>query len=179
MKKILLLPFMIITLFANSPVKDMWWTYMTDYPEGPALLSINLALKEKSPNADYPYVIVTGVRYKIKKESKLPEISEIDFLYELGQRRLRVVEKLTKCIYAGTFTHNGERLDYIYVQNTTGIKKALDQFYVKEKISNPYINIKDDKKWEDYNLFLFPNKEIIEFYRDELQKIGFLKKSKQ
>jgi hypothetical protein len=156
--------------------KDFWWTYLADYDGRPGSVLLNLSLKERAPITDFQQLIVTGVSYTPSSAEGLPDSKEIDWLNALGDKRLKIITQLTPSILAGTFTHNGERLDYIYVRTNAGVENSLKKFYQDNcPDRKPYINLKDDPKWQAYLEFLFPNEQTIQFNRHELIKIGYLK----
>ena len=170
-----------IIMLTNScgklPQRDYWWSYLADYDGKPGSILVNLALKERSPDSDFQRLVVTGVSYSSSNTNGLPDSKEIDSLNDLSEKRVKIITQLTPAILVGSFTHNSERLDYIYVHHTNGVEDALNKFYqVACPDRKPYINLKDDSKWEAYSDFLFPNEQTIQFYRQELTKIGYLKK---
>ena len=170
-----------IVMLSNScgkpEQKELWWTYLANYDNQPGSIVVNLELKERVPIADFAQLIVTGVSYTSSSASGLPDGKELDFLNALDEKRLKIVAQLTPSILAGIFTHNGEHLDYIYVRNAVGVEDALKKFYQDNYPDRkPYINLKQDPKWETYSEFLFPNEQTIEFYRQDLIKIGYLKR---
>jgi len=161
----------------NVQQRDFWWTYVGDFDGRPGSIIVNLALKERAPVAGYQRLIVTGVSYASSDTNGFPSSSELDFLNVLAEKRLKIINQLTPSIYAGAFTHNGERLDYIYARDTKGTEAAFKHFYQDScPDRKPYINLKEDSKWEAYFEFLFPNSQTIEFHKQELAKIGYFKK---
>jgi uncharacterized protein (TIGR01619 family) len=161
----------------NVQQRDFWWAYLADYDGRPGSIIVNLALKERAPVADYQRLIVTGVNYASPDTNGLPSSSELDFLNVLAEKRLKIINQLTPSMFAGAFTHNGELLDYIYVRDTKGVEEVLKKFYQDScPDRKQYINLKEDSKWEAYFEFLFPNAQTIEFHRQELTQIGYLKK---
>ena len=161
----------------QGPQADFWWTYLAEFEGRPGSIVINLGLKESAPVADCQKLIVTGVTYKSADTNGLPDAKELDALNELSEKRLIIVKQLTPYIYAGAFTHKGERLDYIYVKSTTGIEEALKKFHQDASPDRKsYVNVKDDPQWEAYSKFLFPNEQTIAFHRQELVRSGYFKK---
>jgi len=168
---------LLVNSCGKGPQADLWWAYLAEFEGRPGSIVINLGLKERAPVADYQKLIVTGVTYTSADTNGLPDAKELDALNALSEKRLIIVKQLTPYIYAGAFTHNGERLDYIYVKHTTGIEDALKKFYQNAGPDRkPCINVKDDPQWEAYSKFLFPNEQTIAFCRQELVRIGYFKK---
>ena len=77
-----------------------------------------------------------------------------------------------------TFTHQCERLDYIYLSDTNSIRKKLIDLYSSNFPGYKYyINIRTDKSWTAYTDFLYPNEETLEYMSNnkvliQLQEAG-------
>ena len=155
---------------------ELWWSYLADYDGLPGSTLVNLALKTRAPMHDRSTLLVTGVSYEsTPKDSGLPDAAELEFLNRLSDKRLTLVAAHSTAFFVGSFTHKNERLDYIYVADAAGLETALRDFYKTEcPARRPYINIKNDSRWEAYLDFLYPNAQIIEHYRAELLKLGAL-----
>ena len=179
--KIKLLALAGIVLLMNScgkgPQADFWWTYLAEFEGRPGSVVINLGLEERAPVGDCQKLIVTGVTYASADTNGLPDARELNALNALSEKRLIIVKQLTPYIYAGAFTRKGERLDYIYVKSTNGIRDALNKFHHDASPDRkPYTNVKNDPQWETYSKFLFPNEQTIALHRQELVRIGYFKK---
>ena len=164
-----------LSAYSRTPEKDLWWTYLAEFENQPGSVVVNLALKSRAPLTDYQHLVVTGVRFSSSTTNGLPDVKDIDALNALAEKRLTVISQKTPLIRVGVFTHDGERLDYIYIRDKVGVEDVLKKFYqdvCPER--KTYINLKDDPKWEAYLDFLFPNEHTVEFYRHELVKIGYL-----
>lgn len=149
-----------------------WFSYLADYDSCPGSTVLNMSLKKTAPLRDYTKLIVTGV-HCTPEDKGLPNVEDLDFLNELAEKRLILIRKMTQAIHVGTFTLQGERLDYIYVKNSTGIDSLLKKFHKQHAPRmKSYTNIKDDPKWEAYLDFLYPNEATRQFYKDELKKLG-------
>ncbi len=160
----------------TNPVESMkseqWWTYLADYDGFPGSTVVDLGLKPQAPVPGLPTVLVTGVSYESSPESSgLPTPDELIFLTKLSAKRLALIASKSKAVFAGTFTHKSERLDYIYISDSTGLESILRDFYKTEcPDRRPYINLKSDPRWEAYLSFLFPNQQAIDFYRAESER---------
>ena len=163
---------------ASTLKSELWWTYLADYDGSPGSIVLDMALKAEAPRADYPKLIVTGVSYPSQPaHSGLPDAAQMDSLSDISDKRLAMIQQHCKALFVGSFTHKNERLDYIYVSDATGLEEALRTFYSREcPRREPYINVKDDPQWQAYLEFLYPNAQTMEFYRQELIKLGVLKK---
>ena len=150
----------------------MWWNYIAQYDKLPGTTLVNMALHEQAPNANYPYVVVTGIGYQTTRADRLPDAKDLDDLQSVDNRLIDVVAAVTPFIWAGTFTNDGQRLQYIYVKNPAGVESALQKFYATScKNCKPYIHVKEDRNWEAYSDFLYPNQAVRNANKDELARL--------
>ncbi|HTA84200.1 MAG TPA: DUF695 domain-containing protein [Bacteroidia bacterium] len=173
MKKLLILALIPFLIECNSKPKKMedkntWDSYMAMYEKGPGSMVYNTSLIKTAPNKDMQFIVITGVTFKNCTKDGLPEKDEFENLYKISDDVQKIIEELTQIAYAGSFTYQCQRLDYIYVKDTTDIKNKLSELY-KSKYNNytPYINIKQDINWEAYLQFLYPNEETQEFTKNQ------------
>lgn len=140
---------------------------MAQYEEGPGSVLLNMDLIQTSPQANKPFLVITGVSFRNCREDGLPTSDEFDRLYAISDATEAAVAKKTTYTLAGAFTHQCQRLDYIYVADTTGLRKALTALH-KANYSGYeyYLNIKMDREWGVYREFLYPNEEILEDIRN-------------
>lgn len=144
--------------------EDHWEAYMAQYPDGVGSTTVNMTLKAKAPLAHYPFVLVTGVGFKDCKDG-FPTEAEFQKLYTISDSVEALVQKLSaNPKSAGTFTQNCERLNYIYVTDTTGLRSKLTAFYANRFPSyKAVIRMRADKSWDAYLKFLYPNDETLEY----------------
>jgi hypothetical protein len=169
MKKILLgasLFLACVVTHAQSSPKPDWWTYLASYEAGrPGSIRVDLALRKVAPVEGYSHVIVTGVTYTSAQKDGLPEPKDLARLNKISAAVVAAIGKKTPSIHAGTFTHNFEQLNYIYVRNTDGLEKLVEKVYAKSCAGcKTHTNIKDDPTWTAYREFLFPNEATREHY---------------
>ena len=176
MKKLFLLTYL-IPFFAAAQ-EEVWDTYMAAYEKGPGSVILNMSIKAVAPIAKYPFVIVTGVTFKKCTQDGLPMDKSFDTLYRISDAIMKFVQNKTEFRHVGSFTYQCERLDYIYVKDTTGLRQGLQKVYETQLPGYAaYLNIKDDHTWKYYLEFLYPNELTLEFMRNqkvlmELQKAG-------
>ncbi|HEY8026071.1 MAG TPA: DUF695 domain-containing protein [Burkholderiaceae bacterium] len=159
---------------AHGNAKELWWSYSARYDGGTGTTRINLDLKSKAPNPDYSTLVITGSAYTSKRRDGLPDPVEAERLDALRTKVLDTIQKVTPSIYAGTFTQNRDEKHYIYVKDGKKVEKALNQLYagVCPKCGAHTV-VRDDKAWELYTGFLFPNETTRDYYRADLKKLGF------
>jgi len=161
MLKTLLLFLIPLQLFCQD---DNWDVYMASYEKGPGSNVINMSAKRNAPNKELSFILVTGVSFDGCSTDGLPTKNQFPDLYTIADSIEKIVTTNTKSIHAGTFTYQCERLDYYYVKDTNGISANLQKCYISTFPKyRPYINIKEDKTWEAYLGFLYPNEETLEY----------------
>ena len=55
----------------------------------------------------------------------------LDLLNEAGSKLADILSQKFENIYAGSFTSNGERIEYFYIKNKEGIKEFVEKFYLE------------------------------------------------
>lgn len=140
-----------------------WDVYLAQYESGPGSVTLNMDLINIAPNKNLPYVLITGVKFENCRDDGFPDSDEFANLYNISDHVERLLKKHVTSELAGTFTYQCERLDYIYLSDTTSIRAKLSKLYTTS-FSNYeyYINIKPDENWEAYTQFLYPNEFIRE-----------------
>lgn len=141
--------------------------YKAQYEAGAGSTIFNKDLKHAAPVSGFPFVVITGVKFK-DCENGVPTENELSNLDKVSDSVYANVTTLVKNIMAGTFTYQCERLEYYYVADTTQIRERLTSLFKKHFNSyEPYINIKADKDWDAYLKFLYPNDETLEYMQNE------------
>jgi hypothetical protein len=160
----------------TAPSNELWWSYLADYEGKPGSVTLDLGLKHRIPNRDYPFLLVAGVTYPSNEFLKgLPEAAQLDTLYEIGDASVAFVSKMTTAIHAGSFTHGSERLEYVYVSDSIGLRPAMNAFYEEHFPGRShYVNVQNDPEWAGYLAFLYPNAATIAHYRKDLARIGVI-----
>lgn len=141
--------------------------HMSQYKEGAGNTIFNKDLKQTAPVSGYPYVLITGVKFK-DCDQGVPTEQELSSLYRLSDSVYANVTKHVKNIMAGTFTYQCERMEYYYLTDTAGIRERLVTLFQKDfSTYEPNITIKADKNWDAYLKFLYPNEETLEYMQNE------------
>lgn len=154
----------LLLVAANSfaQEEDHWETYLASYEKGPGITLVNMSLKEKAPVKEQGFVLITGVRFSLCKDG-LPTPEMLETLQPIDDALARQVSFLGKTTFAGTWTHDCERLNYFYIQDSMDVRFSLQTFY-KDNFPDfkYYINIRHDPEWDGYLKFLYPNEIILE-----------------
>lgn len=148
--------------------EDQWDVYMAQYEKGAGSTVINMSLKEFAPITDYPFLLITGVALIDCSKEGLPTKDEFEVLYKISDKVKSIVDSNSKNKAAGTFSYQCERKDYYYVTDTTSLRKILEAAYQQDFPAYKYsINIRQDKNWEAYLTFLYPNEETSEYMSNQ------------
>ncbi|PIA78902.1 hypothetical protein BFR04_05110 [Gaetbulibacter sp. 4G1] len=169
--QIFLLFFSIIfsSLYAQKS-EENWQVYMAAYDDNkPGSTTVRMDLIDLAPLADYNFVLVTGITYESERDDGFPsEDSTFKLLHKIGDELEVLLKKGGESVLVGSFMYDFERLEYFYLKSDDGIKEKIETFY---KINYPskkyYLNIKEDKKWEYYTEFLYPNEATRNYMSDQ------------
>jgi hypothetical protein len=168
MKKIQVLLILIFNTLIISAQKDNWDVYLAQYEKGPGSVVLDMDIIHLAPFKDLPYILITGVSIKKCNKDGFPEQNEFQKLYQISDSINRVVNHLVKTKFVGTFTYQCERNDYIYVNDTVGLRNKLEEAYRKYFPEyKPYINLRIDKNWIAYKEFLYPNETTFEYMSNQ------------
>lgn len=165
MREILSLFFLLLFMAGQAQTdSDHWEAYMAQYDDGPGSTTVNMSLKKKPAFAKHPYLLITGVRFSACKDG-FPKSGEFETLYAVSDSVQQLVKETgVNPVHAGSFTQNCERLDYLYVTDTAGLRQKLTALY-KKRFPNykPSIRFRADKNWEAYHRFLYPSETIMDY----------------
>ena len=148
---------------------ENWDSYIATYEDGnPGSTTLRMDLIQEAPFQHLPNVLVTGLKYETSRDDGFPENETFKVLHKVGDELIKLISDATECILAGSFMYNGERLEYFYIENEEGLKEKIEKFY---QYNYPdyqyYLNIKEDKNWEYYTEFLYPNDETLNYMADQ------------
>lgn len=145
-----------------------WDSYIAMYEnELPGSTTLNMDLHDRAPVAGLPNVVVTGLTYTNDRPDGLPVEGTLDTLYTLQEQLLSLMKTFGKYEHVGSFTHAGERLEYFYLADSTGVFDALYTFYTQSYPNlERYINVKLDADWSYYREFLYPNEPTLAYMAD-------------
>ncbi|HUC82635.1 MAG TPA: DUF695 domain-containing protein [Flavisolibacter sp.] len=143
---------------------DHWEAYLAQYDDGVGSTTVNMTLRTKPAFQAHRFLLIAGVGFTNCKEG-FPLDSEFGKLHAISDSVFTQVKKLSgNAIHAGSFTQNCERLEYIYVKDTAGLRSQLTTLYQKRfPRYKPVIKIREDKAWEAYHKFLYPNEETMDY----------------
>lgn len=172
MKKLLktLLLFIIGTsIISAQNSEEKWDTYIATFEDGnPGSTTVRMDLIDHAPFKKFPFVLITGITYETSREDGFPENETFKLLHQIGDELIELIDKETRSIFAGSFMHQKERLEYFFIKETEGLKELLESFYTEHYPNYEYyINIKEDKESSYYTEFLYPNEAIQNYMADQ------------
>lgn len=137
-----------------------WDTYLARYEKGPGSTLVNMALKQQAPDSTRPFLFAAGVKFKNCTNEGLPAASAFISLNRISDSIVALLGRNPGSVLAGTFSYQCERKDYFYVRDTTGLKPAVIRLLADQFPGyTPAFLIKEDKAWDAYLHFLFPNEQ--------------------
>lgn len=150
----------IMLTFAINPTNaqtEQWDMYMASINNKPASVLVDLALYPNAPDTRFPYLVITGPRFKNCKANGLPETEELPKLEEILEASTAFLSGVTAKVLAGTLTHNCQRNNYYYVKDTANVRNALIRLYKRNYSDYNYgIIIKYEASWLNYISVLYP-----------------------
>jgi hypothetical protein len=152
------------TSFSLRAQQGTWDAYIAQYNGYAGSTTLNMDLINTAPDTTLGFIVITGVTFTNCSKEGFPMKEEFENLYKISDDVIAVATKTGKMEYAGSFTSKCQRLDYIYVKDTSDIRIQLVALYeTKYKSYKYYINIKPDTSWDAYRKFLYPNEETREY----------------
>ena len=157
--------FLPLTLLAQQ---ENWDVYLAQYEKGTGSTLINMSAKEYAPNKQLPFVLITGVTFNNCNMDGMPAKEQFTDLYQISDSIKAALDRKVVNASVATFTYQCQRFDYYYVKDTIGLREFLLTIYSQYFSSyKPYFNLKEDKSWQAYLTFLYPNDETLEFMRNQ------------
>jgi hypothetical protein len=178
MKRILLPLMLLLAVSGIWAQTGDWDTYLARYEKGPGSTMVNMGLKATVPDSTHPFLFAAGVKFRNCTNEGLPAPTSFISLTRISDSVVALMGRLSSSILTGTFSYQCERKDYFYVTDTTGLKQAVtNMLRTVFPDYTPAFLIKEDKKWDAYLHFLYPNDETREYMANQkiimrLQKAG-------
>lgn len=158
----------------DSSAQKVWDSYVARYEAGLGSVLVNMDLAGSAPDPALPFLVITGVNCLTCTGDGFPTHKEYKKLYRIssyinrliltsGTRTGSVADLPAEhaSLLVGTFTHQCQRLDYVYVADTTGIRAALQKAYThKYKGYEYHLQMIKDPEWDAYRMFLYPNDAV-------------------
>ena len=163
-------------LFNKKDEKPMevpqdWVFYACNVESNPASIRINLALDKIAPIENYATRIWFSVKLKNPDSNGFTTKEEFPKICQIEDD---IVDALTEkgAIMAGALKTNGTFDLYLYSKKTDNYEEIIHKVMAKNHSEYEYAtDFKEDKTWEDYFNFLYPNE--YEYQSIQNQKILF------
>ncbi len=142
----------------------IWNTYQAKQEKGVSSTNVRMDLIEKAPVNGYDFLFYVKIEYRVTKESDFPIGNKLKKLYKIKDAIFDTVNGNADTQYVGSFMYDGNRFEYYYVKNVTGLEEKIDQLFDKNFSRETYkVYVREDISWELYKDFLYPNDEIKNF----------------
>lgn len=166
MPRIITLSFLVLVTAAYA--QSNWDSYIARYDAGLGSVQLDMALIHSTQTQYLPFLLITGVNCRDCHGDGFPAHRELKRLYGISDRANRQVFQSGLLhsvqpfsILAGSFLHQCQRLDYIYLADTVGIRAALERLYRKKFPRYTFhIRLAPDPEWDAYRSFLYPNDPV-------------------
>jgi hypothetical protein len=173
MKRSLFRPLILILLFVvtfaeSGRAQAGWDAYLARYDEGLGSVALNMDVASSAPRRDLPFLLVIGVTFLKHTGDGFPVQREFKRMNRLSDNIIKKMFRTSGSarkhgVPVGTFTCQGQRLEYIYVADTTGLREILKPFKSKYAAYNFRIELMEDPEWDTYRNFLYPNEAVRTF----------------
>lgn len=161
---------LVVTLVNSGRTQARWDAYLARYDAGLGSVVVSMDAARTAPRRDLSFLLIAGITFQECTGDGFPAQREFKRMNRLSKDINRKLFDLSDGARAhpllvGTFTHQCQRLDYIYLADTTGIRQALEPYKRKGKYAayKFHIRLIDDPEWDAYRNFLYPNEAVRTF----------------
>ncbi|HLO79894.1 MAG TPA: DUF695 domain-containing protein [Chitinophagaceae bacterium] len=136
---------------------ENWDNFIMSVNNHPVSIVVNLALKEKAPMKERPYLVILRTKYADVDASGFPGDSSREELIQIENELEASLKTNNGAIYAGRFTQRGLREFYFYTLDTVDYVQHCNA--VMQSHSNfPWlVRALLDKTWSNYFEVLNPS----------------------
>lgn len=122
-------------------------------------IAVDLGLAKIAPVAEQPHVVWVSINMLDPRPDGLSSMQETVVLQQIEDELEAALEEKHKAIYVGRSTSNGQRKVYFYLADTTAYEETI-ALAMQEYAEYTYdFGTKEDKGWNGYFTFLFPEPE--------------------
>jgi uncharacterized protein (TIGR01619 family) len=165
MKIVFALAISVFLLFHGAKaqsVSENWDNYIISVNQHPVSIVVNLALKEKAPMKERPFVLILRTKYGSYDSSGFPAQAIIDVMDSIEYELESTLKTNLGAIYAGRFTQRGLREFYFYSLDTVQYLRICANIMSKFS-SFPWLcKAVADKSWSNYFEVLYPSPNELE-----------------
>lgn len=141
----------------SQPYKEEWIFYFSNVDNIIGSIYIDLGLAQIAPIINKPNLVWISVQMNNPGEDGLSSNEEFETLKTIEDRLHELIIARRNATYAGRLTTNGRRDFYFYMGDTTLYDKTISESMVAFPTYSFDFGIKDDRKWEQYFNFMYPN----------------------
>lgn len=141
----------------NSIHEEEWDFYFSNIDDIIGSFYVDLGLSKVAPLIDKPNLVWVSLKMNNPREDGLSSNDEFDKLSEIEDRLQEFISSRHNSIYAGRLTSNNHRDFYFYFGDTTLYDKTISEAMVAFPSYTYDFGIKEDKEWESYLEFMYPN----------------------
>lgn len=165
MKLPIYLFFLFISLsFLHAQESPIWNTYQAKQEKGVSSTNLRMDLIEQAPINGFDFLFYVKIKYRVTKESDFPIGNKLKKLYLIKDAIFDKMNSVADNYYVGSFMFDGNRFEYYYVKDASGIEQHIDKLFRNKFRGEKYdVYVKADISWDLYTNFLYPNDEIKNF----------------
>jgi uncharacterized protein (TIGR01619 family) len=141
----------------NTSHEEDWDFYFSNVDDILGSFYVDLGLAKIAPLSDKPNLVWVSVNMNNPREDGLSSSEEFDTLSAIEDRLQEFVINKHNSIYAGRLTTDGRRDFYFYMGDITLYDKTISDSMVAYPSYTFDFGIKEDKLWESYLGFMYPN----------------------
>jgi len=162
---------------ANSSYKEDWDFYFSNVEGFIGSFYIDLGLAKIAPQSSRPNLVWISVKMNYPRKDGLSSNEEFNTLSEMEDRLQTFIVSRHQAVYAGRLTINNNRNFYFYLGDKTLCDKTISEAMVAFPSYTYDYEIKEDKEWESYSRFIYPNPKQLQSLHnrrvvDNLEKNG-------
>ncbi|WP_298419965.1 DUF695 domain-containing protein [uncultured Kordia sp.] len=151
-------------LFVLAQDGAVWNTYQAKQEKGVSSTNVRMDLIDQAPVNGFDFLFYVKIDYRVTKESDFPIGNKLKKLYQVKDDIFDAINKSANNYYVGSFMYDGNRFEYYYIQDASGLEAKIDKLFAKKYSRETYkVFVREDISWELYKDFLYPNDEIKNF----------------
>ncbi|MBC8754565.1 DUF695 domain-containing protein [Kordia sp. YSTF-M3] len=151
-------------IFLHAQDSPIWNTYQAKQEKSVSSTNLRMDLIEQAPINGFDFLFYVKIKYKVTKESEFPVGNKLKKLYKIKDAIRDKMNSVSDNYYVGSFMLDGNRFEYYYVKDASGIEQHIDKLFKNKFRTEKYdVFVKADPSWDLYTNFLYPNDEIKNF----------------
>ncbi len=147
-----------VLTYSSGNLNGQWNQYSAVWEGKPGTMMVNMDLHDLAPSPDLGHLVeISNLIYNCDEQGypAPAEMQRVETQFEDIHNELTA---LTYTEYAGRFIYQCVIKDYLYMNDTTGVKNLLDE---RTGINSEY-KIKRDPDWKIYMDFMYPDDYLVQ-----------------